>query len=355
MKTFLIIFSLLLPACFVFAAELPLLQPAPVLTGHPGGAGWEKALTVQFERRKAVARIGRSADFLFVSVESEHGCPEESVSNVTEHDGDVFADDCLDLFIDASGQRKDFYQIIANTRGVIFDHYRDELGRTRKSWDSGATAAGSYKGNSFYIEMAVPLAALAPQGGGIGLAIACYTRWNLFGDSVFGKYHRPETWTRFDISGSYPLALIATRASSFGGRQPYEFDLKNRTEARLELTGDINGQALQLAFEPGESQTLKVFVQQQTGVAAENRLRLFAGEHEVLRYTRRLTPKPLLTVVPVSDIVYHDEPVRLRINVHEPQTTPVTVEFCQEQKQASCTYKDATVIVPFETIPSPWR
>ena len=217
--------ALLFGAAFALGrAELPLLSPAPVIDGKPGDPGWKNALAASFKVKQGKAFLGRSATHLFVAVEVKHGNLEAAANNFVRHDSAVYADDCLDFFFTGAPGSESYSQIIANVRGTVFDHHRDKDCRTDLTWDSGAEAKGSYGKDSFYIEMAVPLAALGCDRHKLAVAVAAYTSWNQQGEALWGQYHRPETVTLFELPDPFPVRVKERRWAYRGNFQAGQLD-----------------------------------------------------------------------------------------------------------------------------------
>ena len=73
----------------------------------------------------------------------------------------------------------------------------------------------------------------------------------------------------------------------------------------------------------------------------------------MLEVYKNMTARPLLTASLVSDIVYAGEEVQVRTRVHEPQTESVAVSVAPDR--VTCVYKDQKVVIPYRTIPNPWK
>ena len=342
--------------CAAFAlgsAELPFLSPAPVIDGKKGDPGWKNALTASFKVKQGKAFLGRSATHLYVAIEVKHGNLEAAANNFVKHDSAVYADDCLDFFFTGAPGSESYSQIIANVRGTIFDHRRDKDCRTDLTWDSGAEAKGSYSKDSFYIEMAVPLAALGCDRHKLAVAVAAYTSWNQQGEALWGQYHKPETFTVFELPDTFPVKVKERRWAYAGGTQSSFITLENTTSRDLLLEGSYNGTPLTVKLGPRAVRELECRGNLSAGREGCNTLSLSEGGREVLRVCRIFTPVRLLHVVPVSDLVYEGEPLCLKISVSEKNAGPVTVEYFPGR--AVCTYKGEKVEIPWKTIPSPWR
>ncbi|KPJ52035.1 MAG: hypothetical protein AMS16_06920 [Planctomycetes bacterium DG_58] len=85
------------------------------------------------------------------------------VADATERDGEVWTDDSNEVFIDPTGKREDYYQIIVNTKGVIRDAKTQDV-----DWDSKAAAKVKMMDDGWSVEMAIPLADLGIQGSAKG-------------------------------------------------------------------------------------------------------------------------------------------------------------------------------------------
>lgn len=335
------------------AAQLPMLSPAPRIDGKKGDAGWKKALTASFKIKKGTLRLGRTATHLYVSVDVVHGNSKAYTNNQTKHDSPVYNDDSLDLFFTPDPGAESYYQIIANVRGVLYDHIRDRNGNARMQWDSGAVAKGSYGKNSYYIEMAVPFSALNCHKKVLAIGVAAFTPWNRQGEMLLGTYHKPETFTLFDIPEEFPVKLKNSRWAYAGGNQSSTFLLENTSKKDLHLKGSFNKAPVSIRIKANSTASLECRSYLPAGIEGRNTLILRDNKRELLRLTRVFTPIKLLNVLPESDIIFENEPLRLKISVNERQTENVVVEYFPEK--AVCSYKGETVEVPYQKIPSPWK
>ena len=346
--------ALLFGAALVLgSAELPFLSPAPVIDGKKGDPGWKNALTASFKGKPGKAFLGRTATHLYVAIELEHGNIEAAANNCVKHDSPVYADDCLDFFFTGDPGSETYSQIIANVRGTTFDHHRDKDRRTDLARDFGAEAKGSYGKDSFYIEMAVPLAAMGCDQHKLAVAVAAFTSWDRYAEALLGRYHKPETFTVFELPDTFPVKVKERRWAYAGGTQSSFITVENTTSRDLLLKGSYNGTPLTVKLGPRAVRELECRGTLPAGREGCNTLSLSEGGREVLRVCRIFTPVRLLHVVPVSDLVYEGEPLRLKISVSEKNAGPVTVEYFPGR--AVCTYKGEKVEIPWKTIPSPWR
>lgn len=77
----------------------------------------------------------------------------------TRHDQDVYGDDSIEMFLDISGERKKYYQIVANSLGAIYDGTAEG-----KDWNANNAKAVAYKGKDFWsLEIFVPFSGFSEK------------------------------------------------------------------------------------------------------------------------------------------------------------------------------------------------
>jgi len=355
------------------ASEIPMGEENALETSEFRGGGSD---------RQASVRVWRDDSFLQIAMWSQHPSLEHKVARFTGHDEAVYSDDCLDVFIDASGRQNAYYQVIANTNGAIFDHHKDDLGRKHVNWDSGAIAKGSYGGDAFEISLSIPLAALnlgENPSREIGLAVASYVRHSRDGRCAWGKYHLPKTWQRFIIPGEYPVVLKSFKNFGGSGTQPFAATVQNVSAQPVELTGHFNGLPIRkITLPPGAIAENKFLATHAAGEPTANILTLFSNGREVLRVTRKFTPVQLLVALLASPLRYAHDSIRIQGRINEKPDAPLEVvlhsdsgqkvrqfdiarpQFAvtlppQPVEQIDCRYKGEVVNLKVETISSPWE
>jgi len=79
-------------------------------------------------------------------------------AKVAHHDGNVWDDDCVELFLDPSGNGESFYQFVINSRGTIFDAHLAGVGNDN-FWDGVNIQAAGYSGPDYWsVEFRLPWA-----------------------------------------------------------------------------------------------------------------------------------------------------------------------------------------------------
>lgn len=132
----------------------------PKLDGKLDDACWAegKAIT-QFvvhtgaglAREKTRAWIAYDNDALYVAFRCPHPPGAALKTEAAQHDGNVWLDDSIEVFLDPDHDHKDYFQWSVNSAGRI----RDSRG-TDAAWQSGASAAVARGGGEWLVEMAIP-------------------------------------------------------------------------------------------------------------------------------------------------------------------------------------------------------
>jgi hypothetical protein len=146
-------------------------QPAPVIDGNGDDVCWRTALVGLMNDWKtgsppqvgSAFRFTHDATNLYLLAR----CLEPEVAKLkaecTQHDEDVFFDDCIELHVTGLADPSRTYQIIVNSEGVVEDlaYQRNEGGEMvgSKAWScAGLKAAARVDAAGYTVELAVPLA-----------------------------------------------------------------------------------------------------------------------------------------------------------------------------------------------------
>lgn len=95
-------------------------------------------------------------DNLYIAVRCDEPKPDKLRMEQTERDGRIWQDDCVELFLDTNRDRRTFYQIVINAKGVVHDR-GPEAG---VDWDADLKVAANIGAKSWQIECAIPFADL---------------------------------------------------------------------------------------------------------------------------------------------------------------------------------------------------
>mgnify|MGYP000719449235 FL=1 len=189
-----------------------------VIDGVIGESGWNGAALLRgvmeirgqaFAAHQPRFLVTYDENHLYLAVMSPFHGKRELVTNAAERDGDVWLDDCVEVFLDPTPDTKDFYQFAANSKGVVVDAgYHVIPGeRFTRGWDlEGLQVAARLTDDTWVLEMAFPFAAFGagfPEAGarwlfnlcesrvGLGSFSICevtrgYAHYERFGELLFG-------------------------------------------------------------------------------------------------------------------------------------------------------------------------
>lgn len=152
------------------------LAPAPMkLDGHVGKEEWAGAERVflrpfgMADGKAAVettAMAMRDRDYLYVALECAEPSMDKLVSSPRSFDDrELWRDSSVELFLNPSGDRKKYHQILVNASGSLSD-LSGEAGKGLDwNWNSGAIAAVARADNAWSVEIAIPLKSLGELDG----------------------------------------------------------------------------------------------------------------------------------------------------------------------------------------------
>ena len=109
---------------------------------------------------KARVLVGQDRENLYVALEcfGDRATLKSLTANITAHDSsDIWMDDEMEIFVDPSGTRKSYYQIIVNSAGVTWDAYHGTPGSPDLSWEPKHRHRVGIGKGSWVIELALPL------------------------------------------------------------------------------------------------------------------------------------------------------------------------------------------------------
>ncbi len=201
-------FALLLLAAGVTVAQprplplvaVPLATDEPPLDGRLAGPFWRRAADLgrlPYLDRPGVpaawtrVRVARTAAGLCLATECFEPLMERVKPTHRERDSEVWAEDCLEVFVQPPGQP--YRHFVVNPLGVQFD----ELGRDAR-WNADWQVAARSEADRWQVEWRLPWAALggAPKAGDTWRLNVCRSRrpepelsaWS----ATEGGFHQPE-------------------------------------------------------------------------------------------------------------------------------------------------------------------
>jgi hypothetical protein len=199
--------------------DVPRLSASPATDGHLTEAVWAEAVRVdtfyQFSGAHNAAiptqvrsefYVGYTDEALFLGFRGYDEHPDSISVTDHGHDGPIFWEDVVEIFVDADFDHDDYYQAGVNTRGVVSDAYLADdpaSGRVtdeERAWDADARAA-AYVGTDFWsleyrLNFGQPQAPTPESGTVWGFNFARtfrgreYTQWTrAYGGNVMNPEH----------------------------------------------------------------------------------------------------------------------------------------------------------------------
>ena len=150
--------------------------------------------------------------FLYLAAVADEPHVKAIKAMVTERDGKVFRDDCIEFMIDPTGDRVEYYHFAVSASGALYDAQRRQGGHVMSpEWSCSASSSASIGTASFAVELALPLVELgvtprsAAQPWAIQVArerqaggrpeLSAYLRFG-------GSFHVPSTYAPLNLDGA---------------------------------------------------------------------------------------------------------------------------------------------------------
>ena len=150
--------------------SIPLLAQAPEIDGIVGRQEWGQAVVLsELVTLSGASRaqlpttvyVGYTKQALYVGARLFDPNPQQLRREVTQRDGEVWRDDCLELFVDTAGERQDYAHLVVNALGTKYDSY-DRVVVEDFQWETAATIHD----DGWSVEISLPFAnQIAPQPG----------------------------------------------------------------------------------------------------------------------------------------------------------------------------------------------
>ncbi len=190
----------------------PLISTPPLIDGDLSDSCWQNIVPVHTFAKDAPGsplsdvRVCYDRDNLYLAF----SCPDPRIRELlVEHstrDGDVWADECVEIFIDPRRDRETYYHFVVNPKGVQYDgrRSREEVGA---GWNGHWRSAAKIQGDAWTCEIAIPLAELVdgPTVGNTWGMTFCRSR-HIRGEKNVpscwqGWYHRPQDFGAMELPG----------------------------------------------------------------------------------------------------------------------------------------------------------
>jgi hypothetical protein len=125
---------------------------------------------------KAEIYLGYRENNLYIGVKGYEPTTENLVAAVTQRDGNVYRDDCVEIFLDTNHDYRSYYQLMINSIGTIADSYSDGNSRTSQ-WNATYRVATRVAETFWSLEIEIPAPQLhnqsAPALYGVSTWLGC--------------------------------------------------------------------------------------------------------------------------------------------------------------------------------------
>ncbi|MDD5705507.1 MAG: hypothetical protein PHR35_06245 [Kiritimatiellae bacterium] len=184
------------------------LAAAPELDGSGDDPVWSSCVEVRdmavlagriLPSNETAFRLGYTPENLYVLVQcASHGARPKVT--VRDHDGPVFTDDAIELYLEPVAGSGKYYHFVANAAGARYEGVG-----TDASWNGTWEAIGAVKDDAWTLEFAIPFTTLGVKpvaGTTLGLNLA---RNDLIGNQLqswSGGFHDPGNFGRLALGES---------------------------------------------------------------------------------------------------------------------------------------------------------
>ena len=158
---------------------------------------------------------------LIISGECEEPRMKEIRAISTKRDDKMnFADSCVEILLNPSGDRENYFQFVVNANGNLTDYKCRRNGKSQIEWNSNATAKAEKLTGSWRFELSIPLKDLGPiSRDGIPANFArnrtftngarpVFYMWTLFPGTRGGGFHAIREWGRIKF-GAKPGNIVS--------------------------------------------------------------------------------------------------------------------------------------------------
>lgn len=149
---------------------------APAMDGNLGTPAWQQAEEILLDKKvndgspadtTSSARLLHDGTHLYIGVHCNEPLMDQITANATENGGPVWADDCIEIYLQPNPDDSLCFQFAVNSLGFLFEKLWN--GSSPDGWQSRARAAATRNQDSWSVTLAIPLDYLPhapiPTGG----------------------------------------------------------------------------------------------------------------------------------------------------------------------------------------------
>ena len=198
----------------------PVCEKPPLIDGDLSDACWAKAVKADnfsiFQGKgktssDIVAKVVRDNEWLYVSFEVIRPHPEVIQPTVLDHDGNISADDSVEIFLDPGTAGKLYYHYMLNTANARAERVCRNLWDKDLTWDMPWRSATKITKTGWQAEIGIPLSVVAGQGDASKATInLCANRVLVtlnYMNVVVGNYRESSSWAPVKSGFHEPLSF----------------------------------------------------------------------------------------------------------------------------------------------------
>ena len=309
---------------------LPEALQAPKIDGQLTDPCWANAAKVKLvnlretEPLKATteAYMTCDANALYIAFVCHEPKPEKLHTTVTQRDGSLWQDDCVEIFVDPEHTRKNYYHFTINSKGTQADgNFNGSMTTGEEiTWDGQWESKTSVGENAWYVEIALPWYNFSSKNKGgttWGLNL-CRERkvepeYSIWSPTNNG-FHAPQ---KFGVIQNAAFPKFAPAVTITDSELRYELENSEKIKITLQQkitnqspktrqliihTADVNGawqNATEMEIAGGKSKLLRIPVQDVKGSEGNCHIRQEIREETAKRLVffsaRPFTASPLIS------------------------------------------------------------
>lgn len=149
---------------------------AIAVDGKVSEPAWEKGAAIYLSkfpneggnpgRANTIVKVLQDKDNLYISAVCDEPEMNKNMADALERDSfEIFRKSCLEIFINPSDDKKNYYQLAVNSEGSFTDIAGKKLASSQKldkDWNSNAAVAVKKHADAYIIEIAIPFESLKP-------------------------------------------------------------------------------------------------------------------------------------------------------------------------------------------------
>jgi hypothetical protein len=147
---------------------------------------------------------------LYIGAQMDEPNIGELKASITERDGKVYSDDCVEVMVDPTGERTEYYHFIVNSKGVVYDSQSRQAGAVQtREWDCAVRAAAKVGASSWSVELAIPFVELGLTRASTGQWAINVARERQAGrpelstfSPMTGGFHQPSLYAALTLPGA---------------------------------------------------------------------------------------------------------------------------------------------------------